>query len=135
MGILQQAMANSFQMAPIGMGSRPQFIRPPDAAQFLDAATPAPVAHSAPAGGGMTDQVLNKIGLGGGGAPAGGGMMSTDHILGSAAPPAAGAPAAPAAPAAGSGVMDSIMKAFNGGAGGGMDPAKLMQMLGALGVM
>lgn len=51
-------------------------------------------------------------------------------------PAAPGAPAAPAAPAAnpyGSGVMGSIMQAFNGGLGGPAyyDPQRLMAMLNA----
>lgn len=62
-------------------------------------------------GGGVGDQFF---GLGGGGAP---GMGAAAH------------PAAVGANPYGSGIMGSVMKAFNGGAGGGLDPTKLMAML------
>lgn len=147
MGILNAIVGRQ----PLGGGPmmHPGFVMPTAPAPFWDPKTQGP--QRAPDGGGQVqgeggvfDHLLGQgdlgsfmdahgINFGGGPDPTRRGVgLHGDHTgLGGGVPGAGMVPPAAAGAIPGQGgVMGNIMSAFNAGAGGGMDIAKLMAMMG-----
>ena len=135
MGVMKQVMSNqAFRTSPLGMGAGP---KPFGGVQFTPTPTIQPLQQadprmqSDPRGQQMQDwRALRPDVAGLDGMARRSAIDSWKDLRPGGGGGGNGIPGLPRAPGAGGGgIMNSIMQAFNGGAGGGMDMTKLLSML------